>query len=126
VRLPPLLPAELVRRDNRFRAAIRINGEELAAHVANPGRLTELLVPGRQVWVTPRDGAHRRTPCDLMLIEHDGVLVSLDTRLPNRLFAEALSAGRIVWASMTGSPPRWRWARRASISASQGPTGYAG
>lgn len=102
MRLPPLLPAELVRRDNRFRAAIRINGEELAAHVANPGRLTELLVPGRQVWVTPREGAHRRTPCDLMLIEHDGVLVSLDTRLPNRLFAEALSAGRIVLGEYDG------------------------
>lgn len=96
MRLPPLLPGTLLRRDNRFRAAVRVGGEALAAHVANPGRLSELLVPGRSVWVTPRDGPHRLTPCDLVLVEHDGVLVSLDTRLPNRLFAEALRAGRIV------------------------------
>lgn len=96
MRLPPLLPAVLVQRENRFRAVVRIDGVERAAHVANPGRLTELLVPGYRVWITPRDGEHRRTPCDLVLVEHAGVLVSVDSRLPNRLFAEALRSGRVT------------------------------
>ena len=95
MKLPPLLPALLLRRDNRFRATVRPAGEELAAHVPNPGRLGELLVPERRVWVAPRDGAHRRTPCDLVLVEHDGVRVSVDSRLPNGLLAEALHAGHI-------------------------------
>lgn len=94
MRLPSLVAGRFLRRENRFRAAVHVAGEEVAAHVPSPGRLTELLVPGASVWVTPRDGAYRRTPCDLLLVEHDGVLVSIDSRLPNALYAEALRSGR--------------------------------
>jgi sugar fermentation stimulation protein A len=106
MRWPQLVRGELIRRENRFRAAVRVAGAETSAHVANSGRLRELLVPGSAVWLVPvesetRKTAPRKTGYDLALVESQGALVSVDARLPNRLFAEAL-AGR--WPDCEGRP----------------------
>lgn len=90
-----LVIARFVSRDNRFRATVSVDGEEVAAHLPNSGRLGELLVPGRRAILTPRPGAHRKTRYDLSLVEYQGRWVSVDARLPNQLVAEALAAGRI-------------------------------
>lgn len=68
------------------------------AHMADPGRLRELLVPGRRVWLRPADGAgRRRTRWTAVLVERpDGAgVVSLDSTLPNRLIHRALLAGAL-------------------------------
>ncbi|MHB1293384.1 MAG: DNA/RNA nuclease SfsA [Anaerolineae bacterium] len=95
MRLGDLHEGTLVRRDNRFRATILLEGREVAAHVANPGRMTELLVPGCRAFVRAAAGARRRTHYDLVLVEGAGTLVSVDTRLPNALVAEAFREGRL-------------------------------
>jgi sugar fermentation stimulation protein A len=46
---------------------------------------------------------HRRTAYDLLLVANAGVLVSVDARLPNRLFAEAVAAGRLAPFAETAS-----------------------
>ena len=84
-----------MRRDNRFRVTIQVAGEPVAAHLPNSGRLTELLTPNRACWLAQFDDPRRKTRFDLKLVEHAGVLVSVDARLPNALFAEALAAGRL-------------------------------
>ncbi|RME85513.1 MAG: DNA/RNA nuclease SfsA [Caldilineae bacterium] len=93
--LPPLQPAVFLRRDNRFRATVLVEGEPTAAHVPNSGRLTDLFEPGRRVWVAAAAAPHRKTPFDLKLVQMPTALVSVDARLPNTLFAEALAAGRL-------------------------------
>jgi len=98
MRFPHLVPATFLDRPNRFRAVVRVNGEHSSAHVASPGRMEELLLPGRRVWLKPAAAPHRVTDYDLKLVEHDGHLVSVDSRLPNALFAEALERGRIDFA----------------------------
>jgi sugar fermentation stimulation protein A len=95
VRLPPLIPGRFVRRDNRFRVTVEVEGEPAAAHLPNSGRLTELLTPGRACWLAQFDDPRRKTRFDLKLVEYADVLVSVDARLPNALFAEALAAGRL-------------------------------
>ncbi len=93
----PLQPARFVRRENRFRAIVERDGQLLAAHVPNSGRLGELFTPGAAVWVAPfADLTGRKTVCHLALVEYAGTLVSVDARLPNRLVAEALAAGRLT------------------------------
>lgn len=93
----PLQPARFVRRENRFRAVVEYEGQLVAAHVSNSGRLGELLTPGAVVWVAPyADPQERKTVCHLTLAEYAGTLVSVDARLPNRLVAEALSTGRLA------------------------------
>jgi sugar fermentation stimulation protein A len=92
---PELIRGAFIQRDNRFRATVDIQGKETWAHVANSGRLTELFTPGRPIWLAPAAGPHRKTACDLKLVEYGPVLISVDARLPNPLFAEALTAGRL-------------------------------
>lgn len=91
MRLPRLTPGRFVRRDNRFRATIIVEGEMVWAHVANSGRLTELLTPQRAVWLARAAGSHRKTAYDLKLVEFDSTLVSVDARMPNPLVDEALA-----------------------------------
>jgi sugar fermentation stimulation protein A len=84
-----------VRRLNRFAVEVAV-GEALAtAHLANSGRLHELMVPGAPVLLVPRASPTRRTAYDLALVCIDGVWVSADARLPNALFREALAEGRL-------------------------------
>ena len=79
------------KRDNRFRATVSVDGLDTWAHVPNSGRLGELFTPGRPVWLTPAGSPNRKTSYDLRLVEFESVLVSVDARLPNPLFAEAIA-----------------------------------
>jgi sugar fermentation stimulation protein A len=92
----PLTPGRFIRRLNRFAALVEVGGRRALAHVANSGRLGELLVPGRRVYLRRRDREGRRCPYDLALVRLGKTLVSADARLPNALVAEALRAGRIA------------------------------
>lgn len=93
----PLLAATFLERPNRFLTVARLeDGTVVEAHLADPGRLTGLLVPGVPVWLAKRDGTHRKTAYDLTLVQRNGRLVSVDTRYPNRLVAAALAANGIA------------------------------
>lgn len=87
--------ATFLERPNRYRVVARLqrNGTLIHAHCPNPGRLGELLLPGATVHVSPATHQQRKTAYDLRFVEHpdNGQLVSLDTRLPNQLFAEGLT-----------------------------------
>lgn len=82
-----LEPAIFIKRDNRFRAEIDIEGERYKTHVANSGRMTELLVPGAGAWVHKSEDPARKTPYDLVLIEHAGELICLNAHLANAIMA---------------------------------------
>lgn len=90
-------PAIFLARPNRYRVVARlcVDQSEIHAHCPDPGRLHELLFPGVTVHVSPARHADRKTAYDLRLVEHPehGQLISLDTRLPNQLFAEGLAEG---------------------------------
>jgi sugar fermentation stimulation protein A len=85
-----LIPATFVKRDNRFRVTVRVEGRPVWAHLPNSGRLRELLVPGRRVLLAAAQAPGRLTSYDLLMVDLDGPLVSIDARLPSRLLYEAL------------------------------------
>ena len=91
----PLLEATFLARDNRFRARVRLAGREVTAHIPNSGRLTELLSPGRPVLLAEAGSRNRVTDYDLLMVSLPHTLVSIDARLPNSLFYEALQAGAL-------------------------------
>ncbi len=96
MRLPSdLRPAAFIERLNRFCAAVEVEGQRVLAHVANSGRLRELLAPGMPVMVAPRSGEHRRTAYDLTLVRLTGTWVSADARFPPALVEEAVGQGRL-------------------------------
>ncbi|HHX27593.1 MAG: DNA/RNA nuclease SfsA [Bacillota bacterium] len=116
VLLGDLLEGIVVDRPNRFVAIVMLDGKEVRCHVADSGRLKELIYPGNRVMVrSVGDGREktgqglpsRKTSFDLVLAsaggpltgygsggpEHDRTTwVSVDTRYPTRLFGQALRA----------------------------------
>jgi sugar fermentation stimulation protein A len=96
------IAATFLERPNRYRIRARLveSGDIVDAHCADPGRLQELLLPGARVHLSravlsPHAAQPRKTAWDLRLVEHPvhGQLISLDTRVPNRLFEEGWRAG---------------------------------
>jgi sugar fermentation stimulation protein A len=90
-----LIPATFIKRDNRFRVTVRVEGHPVWAHLPNSGRLRELLVTGRRVLLAAAQAPGRLTAYDLLMVDLDGTLVSIDARLPSRLLYEALQAGQV-------------------------------
>jgi len=90
-----MIKAKFLKRLNRFTALIELNGEEIKAHVANSGRLTELFQPGCEVYLVKKQGGKRITGYDLSLVSYAGILVSVDARLPNSVVAGAIDRGEL-------------------------------
>ena len=94
----PLVEARFVERPNRFLIRCDVPGHEEVqeAHLADPGRLKELLLPGARVMLHPASGKHRRTRWTAILVESEGSgWVGLRTTLPNDLVGEALRTGAL-------------------------------
>jgi sugar fermentation stimulation protein A len=89
------ITGHFIGRPNRFLSLVRVDGREEYAHLPNPGRIRELLLPGVPVVLRKEDNPRRKTGYTLIMVYKDGILVSLNTTLPNSLAAEAIEDGKI-------------------------------
>lgn len=85
-------PATFVDRPNRFLTHVRIGSQIHAAHLPDPGRLAELLLPDVDLLVEHNPAPHRKTDYTVHLVRRRSVpsgWVCINTRLPN-LFVETM------------------------------------
>jgi sugar fermentation stimulation protein A len=90
-----LIEGVFITRENRFLSSVMINGVKTYAHLANSGKLPGLLSPGTRVWLTKVVHPNRKTKYDLTLVKNKEIFVSVDSRLPNILFEEAIHQKRL-------------------------------
>ncbi|MHA1977293.1 MAG: DNA/RNA nuclease SfsA [Candidatus Hodarchaeales archaeon] len=81
---------EFLTRPNRFLAQVRIPPSEeiVFAHVPDPGRLQELLIPSAEVLLEKHDNRKRKTRFSLIGVKFGPVWVNIDSQISNRLFKE--------------------------------------
>ncbi len=91
--------AIFIERPNRFLAKVEVDGDIVEVFVPNPGRMYELMIPGKQVFIRDNPGPHRKTSFDMIGVHHDGVLISLDSNLPNRFIRNLLETRRLQYFS---------------------------
>lgn len=87
---PPLVAAVYCERPNRFTARVRVGDAVVDAHLANPGRMAELLVPGSRCYVRHRPDRIGSLQWDACLIRRGRVWVGLESHRANDLVNEAL------------------------------------
>ncbi|MDW8405303.1 DNA/RNA nuclease SfsA [Chloroflexus sp.] len=91
----PLIEATFAARPSQFLIEAQMGGRMVRAHLADRGRLTDMLVPGARLLLAPREEIGRKTAFQVVAVYQGHDLVSLDTQLPNRLVAAALSLGAL-------------------------------
>lgn len=106
----PLHKSSFVSRPNRFLLNCVLEGEKdtVEVHLADPGRLKELLIPGNTVWLRHTDNPRRRTQWSAILTQDPETekLVSLQSSLVNTLVERALRENALDELQL------WRFVRR--------------
>ncbi len=80
----PLLEARFLQRPNRFLAQVQLGSKTVWAHVPDPGRLHELLLPQAQVLLRENHSRQRKTRYSMVMVRQGETLISIDSQLPNR------------------------------------------
>lgn len=90
-----IVKGEFIERPNRFIARVIIDGNTETVHVKNTGRCRELLIKGRTVYLSRAANPERKTKYDLIAVDKDGILINMDSQIPNSAAEEWLRKGNI-------------------------------
>lgn len=85
-----LMRGRFIQRLNRFACLVEVGGSRVRVYLPNPGRLQELLVINAEVLLRECGSRGRKTAYDLIGVKAGETWVSIDSRLPNALFREAV------------------------------------
>jgi sugar fermentation stimulation protein A len=92
----PILKARFIRRPNRFLVVCDLGGKTVEAYLPNPGRLWELLFPGRILYLVRRPpDPSKSTEYTALAVEHEGRPILLHTHLTNDVVATLLAARQL-------------------------------
>lgn len=106
-----LVSAIFIRRPNRFLGYVNINGEEIPCFIPDPGRLKELLYEGKKVFLINVRKKERKTQFDLIAVEHEGKIVSIDSRVPNKHVYNLLKNDKLFETKFDLIKPEYSYGR---------------
>jgi len=84
-----------IKKINRFIAYVNIEGYSHQVHIMNTGRLGELLVEDAEVMLSHEPSKARKTEYDLRMVKKDGIWISIDSQLPNKIVEEGIKLGLV-------------------------------
>lgn len=91
MKISGLICGTFLERPNRFTIIFEHDGKHESAHLRDPGRLKELLIPGVKVLLKPVDySSHRKTKFDVIAADHKGMLVLINSGLHSELATELI------------------------------------
>jgi len=94
---PKLYAGTLLKRYKRFLADVELaSGGRVTAHCPNSGSMTGCSQPGRPVYLSFHENPKRKLKYTWELIDMPDSLVGVNTLVPNRLVAAAITAGIIA------------------------------
>lgn len=112
---PPLQPARLLRRYQRFLAEVEEpSGRVLTVHVPNSGSMLSCLGPGWPVLLSQSANPARKLPHTLELIHDGGGWIVVNTLRANTMAREVLESGRLP-----GLESGWTWRAEVKRGASR-------
>ncbi len=79
-------------RENRFVGRCRIDGRNFKCHIADPGRLKEILTEGRKVFVVKNPEGYR-TDYRLIAVSMEDGIILLNTSVHSKIGYEAIKRG---------------------------------
>lgn len=93
----PLTRGALIKRYKRFLADVELDdGSIVTAHTPNTGSMLGCCIPGSRVWLSNSANPKRKYALSWELVEAvPGVIVGINTGLPNKLIGEAIQDGTI-------------------------------
>jgi sugar fermentation stimulation protein A len=93
----PLIEAILLKRYKRFLADVELtDGRIVTVHTANTGSMSGCSTPGSRIWLSQSDNPKRKYPLSWELVQvKTGVIVGINTTMPNKLVYEAIQSGVI-------------------------------
>jgi sugar fermentation stimulation protein A len=88
--------AEFIDRPNRFIVRCRKDGQEITAFLPNPGRLQELLLPSRRLYLTQDSISEKRKyPYTVVAVEREGIPIMLHTHKTNAVARYLIDKDRV-------------------------------
>jgi sugar fermentation stimulation protein A len=91
-----IVQARFLSRPNRFLIRCKRNGRTISAYLPNPGRLQELLLPGREVYLTREENSeNRKTHFTVVAVDRDGHPIMLHTHRTNEVARYLLQEEKI-------------------------------
>lgn len=92
-----MIPGILIKRYKRFLADVELDdGRVVTAHTPNTGSMLGCCEPGSRVWLSDSGNPDRKYPLSWELVEAaPGILVGINTGLPNKLVEEGIRNGVI-------------------------------
>ncbi|MFO7836498.1 MAG: DNA/RNA nuclease SfsA [Candidatus Thorarchaeota archaeon] len=90
-----VVEATLLSRPNRFLGLATLNDGEVQAFIPNPGRMEELMIEGKPIYLKHLPSPKRKTDYDMIAVRHEGMLISIDSRLPNHFVGQLLEEHRL-------------------------------
>ncbi len=91
-----IIGGRFLERPNRFTVVFEVDGMIEKAHLRDPGRLKELLLPEAHLLLRPaKNTANRKTKYDVIAVESEGLWVLINSGFHSDMAAEVIESGLV-------------------------------